>query len=112
VRNSSTYGILKLTLHPSSYDWQFVPKAGSTFTDSGTTACHGSTGDSTPPTAPTNLTATAATWNQVNLAWTASTDNVGIANYTIYRDGSSVGTTTATSFSDATTLGATTYTYT
>jgi acid phosphatase type 7 len=112
VRNSSTYGILKLTLHPSSYDWQFVPKAGSTFTDSGTTACHGSTGDSTPPTAPTNLTATAATWNQVNLAWTASTDNVGIANYTIYRNGSSVGTTTAISFSDTTTLGGTTYAYT
>jgi chitodextrinase len=112
LRNSNTYGILKLTLHPSSYDWQFVPRSGSTFTDSGTTACHGSTGDSTPPTAPTNLSATATAWNRVNLTWTASTDNVGIANYTVYRDGSSVGTTSATSFSDTTTLGGTTYTYT
>jgi len=35
-----TYGVLKLTLRPTSYDWQFVPIAGQTFTDSGTTACH------------------------------------------------------------------------
>ncbi|MEU4447144.1 DNRLRE domain-containing protein [Actinosynnema sp. NPDC050801] len=40
VRNSSTYGVLKLTLHSNSFDWQFVPVAGQTFTDSGTTACH------------------------------------------------------------------------
>jgi hypothetical protein len=40
VRNSTTYGVLKLTLHSDSYDWQFVPVAGSTFTDSGSTDCH------------------------------------------------------------------------
>ena len=40
VRNSSTYGVLKLTLHATSYDWQFVPVAGSGFTDSGSTDCH------------------------------------------------------------------------
>jgi hypothetical protein len=40
VRNSDTFGVLKLTLHPRSYDWQFVPVAGQTFTDSGTTLCH------------------------------------------------------------------------
>jgi hypothetical protein len=40
VRNDKAYGVLKLTLHPTSYDWQFVPVAGQTFTDSGTTSCH------------------------------------------------------------------------
>jgi acid phosphatase type 7 len=40
ARNDHTYGVLTLTLHPSSYDWQFVPVAGKTFTDSGTTSCH------------------------------------------------------------------------
>ena len=40
VRNNTTYGVLKLTLHPNSYDWQFLPVAGATFTDSGTTTCH------------------------------------------------------------------------
>jgi chitodextrinase len=41
--------------------------------------------DTTPPTAPTNLTATAASSTQINLAWTASTDNVGVAGYQIQR---------------------------
>jgi hypothetical protein len=40
VRNADTYGVLKLTLHQSSYEWEFVPVAGETFTDSGTQSCH------------------------------------------------------------------------
>ena len=40
VRNASAYGVLKLTLHATSYDWQFVPIAGSTFTDTGSGSCH------------------------------------------------------------------------
>jgi hypothetical protein len=40
VRNNSVFGVLKLTLHPASYDWRFVPESGGAFTDSGTTACH------------------------------------------------------------------------
>lgn len=40
VRNSSTFGVLKLTLNAGSYDWQFVPVAGATFTDSGSSTCH------------------------------------------------------------------------
>jgi hypothetical protein len=41
VRNSSTYGVLKLTLHASSYDFAFVPIAGQSFRDSGSANCHG-----------------------------------------------------------------------
>jgi hypothetical protein len=40
VRNATTYGVLKLTLHAASYSWQFIPVAGSSFRDSGTTSCH------------------------------------------------------------------------
>jgi acid phosphatase type 7 len=40
VRNADTEGVLKLTLHSTSYDWEFVPVAGKTFRDSGTTNCH------------------------------------------------------------------------
>jgi hypothetical protein len=40
VRNDNTYGILALTLRPNSYQWQFVPEAGKTFTDSGSANCH------------------------------------------------------------------------
>lgn len=40
VRQSGVFGVLQLTLHTDSYDWQFVPIAGQTFTDSGTGTCH------------------------------------------------------------------------
>jgi hypothetical protein len=40
VRNASTYGVLKLILSSGSYSWQFIPVAGETFSDSGSTNCH------------------------------------------------------------------------
>jgi len=40
VRNNTSKGVLKLTLHASSYDWDFKPAAGFTFTDAGSDACH------------------------------------------------------------------------
>jgi hypothetical protein len=40
VRNSTTYGVLELTLHPTSYDWRFVPVAGAGFADAGSGSCH------------------------------------------------------------------------
>jgi hypothetical protein len=40
VRNNDAFGVLKLTLRPNGYDWQFVPEQGKTFTDSGSGACH------------------------------------------------------------------------
>ncbi len=46
VRNNTAFGILKLTLHPNGYDWQFIPIAGSTFTDAGSGNCHGAPGAS------------------------------------------------------------------
>jgi hypothetical protein len=40
ARDRNTFGVIKLTLHASSYDWKFVPEAGQTWTDSGSTNCH------------------------------------------------------------------------
>jgi len=40
VRNSSTFGVLKLTLRPTGYDWAFTPEASKTFTDTGSHGCH------------------------------------------------------------------------
>jgi len=39
VRNTTTYGVLNLRLRSTDYSWKFVPVAGKTFTDSGTTSC-------------------------------------------------------------------------
>ena len=40
VYNDETYGVLKLTLRPESYEWRFLPVEGETFTDSGSARCH------------------------------------------------------------------------
>ena len=40
ARNDVTYGVLKLTLRPANYSWEFVPIAGATFHDRGTDRCH------------------------------------------------------------------------
>jgi hypothetical protein len=40
VRKSKIFGVLKLTLHPSSYDWSFVADPSTPFADSGTSTCH------------------------------------------------------------------------
>jgi chitodextrinase len=72
--------------------------------------------DTTAPTAPTGLSAKAAGSAQVDLAWTASTDNVGVTGYQILRcTGSTcttfaqVGTSTLTSFSNTGLTASTTY---
>ncbi len=57
--------------------------------------------DVTAPSAPAALAAGATTTSSIATSWTASTDNVGVKGYTVYRDGVSVGSTTATSFSFA-----------
>jgi acid phosphatase type 7 len=38
--DDDTFGVLELTLLSGSYDWKFVPVAGQSFSDSGTTSCH------------------------------------------------------------------------
>lgn len=40
ARNANTWGVLKLTLGPGTYSWQFIPIAGQTYTDSGSGTCH------------------------------------------------------------------------
>ncbi|WP_261807640.1 discoidin domain-containing protein [Paenibacillus sp. N3.4] len=68
--------------------------------------------DTTPPTIPSNLTATVASSSQINLSWNASTDNVGVAQYEIYRSGVLIGTSTSTKYSDTGLKPSTTYSYT
>jgi glucose/arabinose dehydrogenase/chitodextrinase len=74
--------------------------------------------DMQPPTAPTGLTATAAGPNQVNLAWTGSTDNVGVTGYLVERcqgvgcsNFVQVGTPTGTFYNDSGLQAATSYSY-
>lgn len=69
--------------------------------------------ESTPPTAPTSLSATAINSLTINLSWTASTDNIGIAGYQVYRNSKLVTTLyqTGTTYSDSQLNPNTAYTY-
>jgi chitodextrinase len=68
--------------------------------------------DTAAPTAPTNLQLVSNAYNKVDLSWTASTDNVGVTRYEVFRNGNSVGSTTTTTFSDTSVAANTSYTYT
>jgi chitodextrinase len=71
------------------------------------------TGDAVAPSAPAGLSATVAGPTRVDLSWSASTDNVGVAGYTVYREGVGIGDLAAgaTSFSDSGAAAGTTYHY-
>ncbi|PYS25775.1 MAG: hypothetical protein DMG11_22200, partial [Acidobacteria bacterium] len=76
------------------------------------------TTDGVPPSAPSNVTGTASSTTQINLTWTASTDNVGVTGYTIEAcqgagcsSFAQVGTSTAASYSNTGLLPATSYSY-
>jgi len=67
--------------------------------------------DTNAPSVPTTLTATAVSTSQINLTWAASTDNVGVTGYQVFRNGTKVATVTATNYSDTGLSASTTYSY-
>lgn len=69
--------------------------------------------DTIAPTVPAGLTVSAVSSSQINLNWTASTDNTAVAGYKIYRNGVLLnGNVAGTNFSDTGLSANTTYTYT
>lgn len=67
--------------------------------------------DGQPPTVPTNLKANAISATQVNLSWNASTDNVGVSNYLVYRDSALIGASVTTNYADNSCIRETTYSF-
>lgn len=68
--------------------------------------------DTTPPTVPTGLSASATSPSSVDLTWSASSDpESGVASYNVYRDGARVGSSAGTSFTDTGVQAGTTYSY-
>jgi chitodextrinase len=67
--------------------------------------------DNIAPSVPTGLAASALSANSINLTWNASTDNLGVAGYRIYRNGTLVANTASTSYTDNSLNPATTYSY-
>ena len=69
-------------------------------------------GDTSPPTAPSRVLGTGVTAGTVDLSWTASSDNVGVAGYTVLRDGVAIGTSATTRYSDTGLTAGRAYVYT
>src|SRR5437588_4438936 len=74
--------------------------------------------DTTPPTVPTNLTASAASDTRINLSWTASTDSVGVTGYMVERcqgaacsNFAQIAVPAGTTFSDMGLTASTSYSY-
>ncbi|RPJ23464.1 MAG: DNRLRE domain-containing protein, partial [Chloroflexi bacterium] len=69
--------------------------------------------ETTPPSTPTNLTATVAGGTQINLSWSASSDNTGVRGYGIYRGGVLINTVdkNTLTYSDTNLTPATNYVY-
>ncbi|CAL2092319.1 conserved protein of unknown function precursor containing a T9SS type A C-terminal secretion signal [Tenacibaculum sp. 190524A02b] len=72
----------------------------------------GGNDDTQAPSAPSNLTATNITTSSLTLSWGASTDNVGVTSYEVFRGATSIGTSTTTSFNVSGLTPATSYAFT
>jgi hypothetical protein len=68
--------------------------------------------DTTPPSTPADLTAVASSSSEIDLSWTASTDNVGVAGYQVFRNSAQIATSTQTTYADTGLTASTTYAYT
>src|SRR3569832_766819 len=102
------------TLLPATlYHYRVLSRdaAGNLSTSSDNTFITALLPDTTPPSLPANLIATPVSSSQIDLTWSASTDNVGVAGYRIYRAGVQVGTSGSASYSDKAVTPSTTYSY-
>ena len=67
--------------------------------------------DTTAPSIPTGLSASALTTSSISVSWNPSTDNVGVVGYVVYRDSVAIATTSSTSYIDTGLTADTTYVY-
>ncbi len=105
-------GFAKFDVSPDEISVSFVRTAGASFADNFTITNIPVIPDLTPPSAPANLSAIPVSSSRVDLSWSSSTDDVGVAGYRIFRDSVQIATTSALAYQDAAGLTAsTTYRY-
>lgn len=112
VAFGGTYGALRLTItSPTAGRFEYFDTNG-TSKDNDPFVCTPRPVDTTPPTAPSSLTATAQSPTSVGLSWQPSTDDSGVIDhYEIFRNGTDIGSTTQTTYTDTTAGAGTTYAY-
>jgi chitodextrinase len=110
--NPAAFGVLLLQLNSNGANFSYVNTGGNVL-DSGVIPCVNAGPDSTPPTVPGNFTADATSATNVDLSWSASSDDTGVSGYTVYRDGTEIAMVSSStlSYTDKTALPETTYAY-
>lgn len=111
---------LVVTFNNGSGTWDsnggknYTLAAGTSSVNAGVVAATNPCGiaENQPPTVPVGLTSTTITSSSIGLSWTASTDNVGVTGYDIYRNNAKVGTSTTTTYTDTGLTPSTAYSYT
>ncbi|MFC5704062.1 carbohydrate binding domain-containing protein [Cohnella faecalis] len=68
--------------------------------------------DTQPPSVPQGVTATAVSSSAINVAWTASTDNISVTGYEVFRNGTLIGQTASLTYADTGLAASTAYSYT
>ncbi|XOK60050.1 glycosyl hydrolase family 18 protein [Paenibacillus elgii] len=117
VGNAATTSFTVSGLTPST-SYTFTVKAKdaagnvSAASNAVTVTTDGTSNDTTPPTAPTGVSASNVTSTSVTLTWTASTDNVGVTGYDVYRGSTLVGSVATTSYTVSGLTPSTSYTFT
>jgi chitodextrinase len=104
----------KTAISGTGYTYQVAARDLAGNTTRASVNVNGGPADTSPPTAPGNLIATATSSTMIALSWQASSDNVGVTGYTVYRDGTAIATVvgSTTSYTDGGLIPGTTHTYT
>ena len=114
VATSATTSYTDTGLTPgTAYSYKVIAYDAANNTSAQSTALAVSTvADTTAPTVPGKPTSTGQTMTSISLVWTASTDDVGVASYRIYRNAVQVGTAVNLSYTDSGLAVNTSYSYT
>ena len=108
---SISYGVMGLTAS-TSYTFVVTAKDAAGNTSANSNTVNSTTVDTTDPTTPTGLSASNTTQTSTDLTWSASTDNVGVTGYDIYKDGVLLASTSSTSYSVSGLTASTSYAFT
>jgi len=108
---ATTYTVTDLTL-ATTYTFTVKARDAADNVSSASNSLNVTTDDTIPPTAPTNLMVSSKTSTSISLSWSASTDNVGVTGYKVYRNLVEVGNTTNLSYTDSGLTSGNVYIYT
>lgn len=98
--NQLAFGALRVELNASGASFGYINTQG-TVLDAGVIPCVGSGADTNPPSTPGSVSATAESIPRIDVSWGEALDNVGVAGYTVYRNGQAVATVNGATWSYA-----------